>query len=1174
MKSWSMTPLLGALLLSCVLFASSAVAKTAGYCVECHSQNLGFNGSSQFYSSAQIESRNVFQARLNPCPGVSSLSEETFFIESRLVSLNRMAAALDQEGTVARSWRQKVAEGGDSLAQMKMGAENSVSHFSKGATVLRGGLQKVYDQAFLGRAESERRWLIGMSGILLVLLLVFAGIGYRKLSGFRKKVLLVALITGSFSLSACTQSGSETKQKSLAQERLDQAQMVAARLSASVEDNFHSAVLLAQLAKDWARIEPANGDKAFQLAWQMALKTREESSQAAQIKKVAEQWPTPVDAARQKVNFDAVLNLRDELKGIEGRTWALRAIAEEWSQVHPQEGRRALDSATQEAQGIKEGDIRDIELKAIAEAWARIDENRALETARAIQHPFLKSVSLAGIARTLKGKDMGRDLFEESWKLAETVTPETLKIFACAKISAGAAAARPENKDEWAKRAQATMRDLKDPLLRVYALQEMVFSWASSDWERAEEWAGEIPANQAEAGVFALIQIGRSKGIPKEKSEAVLKKALAETDRIEDSFQAQKTRTLILLTLAGLNPREAAKSLPKIGDTILRSEVEVRIIDQMATKNGEKALETAGKIPDEFTRTRAILKILLEKVPRDVAKVSSLHQDSMQTGLSISDPYSRAMFLIELGKSWGRFDKAREAGAYEMAGKVAGEISSPSLRADVLEALASAWKASNKTKAQSVMESMDTGVLRARGVVEEARLWAKTDFEKARRMAESIPATYPFEKAQALRDVAKSGKVSDPAQALKLLENAWAIIVGVPEGTSREKVLGQVLNDAAALNLDKAFAMVRAISDRQVKDSLLKDAGNALLKGESPAGLGGALKIAKEISESSTRTGLYQKIAERTLKETGDSGITDRAILSALVQWGLGRETVRKEDQEAAPHYEKAFLEIAKISDPQERVFVLAGMMGDWAQIDEVKALAAAEKISGEFAEPLSYGLLQVSMQLRKWNRKEAERAFQKTLSVAESIQDPSLKAQRMVQIGRQWQPINMEKGKEILMKADGISKDPYKRAKAMLESAKVISKETIDKDILLLEKVSQFGQGNKNARILSEAAIIWTRIDLSKGQEILAQIDSKEARIKALRQMAQQMAKVQPEVSKGLLEKAAQEALSMEGLKEKVPALRFIAGDLAGLDPGKAKATYMLAYQAAQRVISIGSKF
>jgi hypothetical protein len=217
---------------------------------------------------------------------------------------------------------------------------------------------------------------------------------------------------------------------------------------------------------------------------------------------------------------------------------------------------------------------------------------------------------------------------------------------------------------------------------------------------------------------------------------------------------------------------------------------------------------------------------------------------------------------------------------------------------------------------------------------------------------------------------------------------------------------------------------------------------------------------------------------------------------------------------------------------------------------------------------------MQVGTQLRKWNRKEAEAVFQKAVTAAHLIQDPSLKSQRLAQIARQWQLINKEKGREVLMKAEAVPSKPYQRAKAILDSGKENYKETIEKYLKLLEKAFQFAQGNKNHRILTEMALAWSWIDVAKAQEILALIDSREARVEALRAMARQTAKTKPEMSRGFLEKAVQEATGMEGLKEKIPALHAVAGDWVSVDSGKAKATYLLAYQAAERIDQITPKF
>ena len=79
---------------------------------------------------------------------------------------------------------------------------------------------------------------------------------------------------------------------------------------------------------------------------------------------------------------------------------------------------------------------------------------------------------------------------------------------------------------------------------------------------------------------------------------------------------------------------------------------------------------------------------------------------------------------------------------------------------------------------------------------------------------------------------------------------------------------------------------------------------------------------------------------------------------------------------------------------------------------------------------------------------------------------------------------------------------------------------------------------------------------------------------MKTLRQMARQKVGTQPGLAASLLEKASQEALAVEGLEGKVSALRGVATDWAGLDPARAKATYQLIFQAAEKADLATSEF
>jgi tetratricopeptide (TPR) repeat protein len=150
----------------------------------------------------------------------------------------------------------------------------------------------------------------------------------------------------------------------------------------------------------------------------------------------------------------------------------------------------------------------------------------------------------------------------------------------------------------------------------------------------------------------------------------------------------------------------------------------------------------------------------------------------------------------------------------------------------------------------------------------------------------------------------------------------------------------------------------------------------------------------------------------------------------------------------------------------------------------------------------------------------------------------------------------------------------PTLRAKILLESGKLLSKATIEENIKALEKALQFAQRAKNPRLMSEIAMAWFALEPDKGLELIVQVGSKEIRVKALRQMAQQSISSRREEAKRLLEKATQEALEIDGIKEKIKSLKEIANDWVAIDKEEAKTVYRMAYQLFEKASWINSKF
>jgi uncharacterized lipoprotein YehR (DUF1307 family) len=108
----------------------------------------------------------------------------------------------------------------------------------------------------------------------------------------------------------------------------------------------------------------------------------------------------------------------------------------------------------------------------------------------------------------------------------------------------------------------------------------------------------------------------------------------------------------------------------------------------------------------------------------------------------------------------------------------------------------------------------------------------------------------------------------------------------------------------------------------------------------------------------------------------------------------------------------------------------------------------------------------------------------------------------------------------------------------------------------------------------MSEIAMAWFALEPDKGLELIVQVGSKEIRVKALRQMAQQSISSRREEAKRLLEKATQEALEIDGIKEKIKSLKEIANDWVAIDKEEAKTVYRMAYQLFEKASWINSKF
>jgi hypothetical protein len=662
----------------------------------------------------------------------------------------------------------------------------------------------------------------------------------------------------------------------------------------------------------------------------------------------------------------------------------------------------------------------------------------------------------------------------------------------------------------------------------------------------------------------------------------------------------------VIEAISRREPQKGMALIPQLNDPYDRSRILTQIASREGAQDKAKGQAVADKIPLEAFRQTAIVEGIDRWVDQERDRFRRLGYEALQAAASISDPYERIFRLIEIGKTGEIGDGQTTSEAFIMAWKSLGEISSPWKKTAACQALAENWKRVDPERARAVLREIDPAVIRLQAFIGEIRLWAAVDPDRARQMAEEIPDAYPMEKASALKEAALAGKHSQKGAAWESLEKCLQLVLPLPSaGTGRVKFLATVVAEMARMDGERTSRMLEKIPE-EARDTLLVEAAKAWIQENSPDGLRRALASAYQISRSSLRLMLLRGIADAAPRATGSiqSNPSISPALAGIFFWGMGREQGKKEELEAVPFFEKARQLFAQVKGEKERAFLTSALAADWARIDEEKALQVIERTTQPFAEPYSYGLLQVANQLMRWNRKEAQQIFAKALAASGKITDSSLRIWRKGEIGEQWWEIDEKKGKELLAAAReeaerllprGSRKneileeilltwcnwepqsslaivasisEPQVRA-AILTAGKRIESKRMGETEKKLNAALQFAEKEQNLPLQGKVAAVWYALDPARGSEIVREISSPEVRSETWKNIALRDQRVPREEVNRLLGLAFQEAKKIKDETRKLLFLKNIARDWAKIEPDQAQKIYRQTYRVAEEAFA-----
>lgn len=702
------------------------------YCLECH-----ISVPAQPLAGV----RPVTWARDIPCATLRKAQEEIYQIDTLVAATQNAADQLRRQGFDTSTPVQRLDARRVAVARLTETDAVALSAISGQARTIRYQMNKTYQLLQEQRAERQRLWVIGwavagtlflLTGIALGWRNTLKGQGRRQLSpatliwlGIALVVVFVLFATPIFSwgppLPAATAEETER------QAAVDQASRVsdaATRLSAQ-------GWVLARIGARWSALDKAQGEVALAAALQAAEdKMTAEAAYWGQAQAVRE------SAVAWRASTQDLATFRsDRIAATAAQTWPYRAVAVEWLSV---DKNRATDLLAMALTAVANTQYptpiyRDLDLRAIAVVWARLDPAKGRELVGQVNDPLLRAWGYREIGDLLKPGDLSdyvkaveaarqiQNPYDRAWALraiAQTFPdPTPLSAFNGVTLLNEAA--------EAAARIEA-------PETRAYALADVAIALAGKDASKALDLAGKIDTAYPEARVMAWQGIGnRLAGLAAPQAKTALDQALAEAKTLDNTYLANKFTATILSDYARLDPAAALNLASNLTDGLSRDQVYLNISRVLAATNRDQAARLAAQIGSPALRLQSLTAIGTAWAQAgDKAKAAAAFQEAF----ALTDRLEETAPLRDLAIAWATLDP-------QAALVVVDKLTDNADKTAALQAIALALAQTDKTQSAQVFE-------RAMNVAKSVRLTGEA-FAAARALTNLAAAYAPVDAGRA-----------------------------------------------------------------------------------------------------------------------------------------------------------------------------------------------------------------------------------------------------------------------------------------------------------------------------------------------------------------------------------------------------------------------------------------
>jgi hypothetical protein len=649
----------------------AAILVLGNYCVSCHLAD------DPRLTSVTDWKGNITREVDSPCPAATSIHEELYYTERLLLMIDRAEGSV---GVLPTKTQSRLDGYSQTYSRMLDTPVTSLDAFVSEAQTTRYQLNKVYTALNdMAEAAKLRTVLIYAAVITLIVLgslawglyntrAIKAGIVRKSWATFWH-VLFVLAVLVFFALPIFRVPATEvvmtTAEQQAAQTTLDTAQ----RAADAADRAQARAWMLSRVGTAWNELDPTQAQSLLDesLASLQAARENEEAlwGQSLAVQEVS----VGTQIEMEKADLIAV-----DLNAARGRAWAAPLIAVEWNRFDSAKATVLLESE-QAAVENQSGLHRDLQLRGLALAWAKVDATQAAPTTAQMNDPSLRAWTF----RELAVLTSDNTLFDNATEAARAIEDPVQKARALREI--GVASGNSALFDE----ALSELDDVSDAPL-AYALGDLAV--ASGNASLVEQIAPSFP----DARASAQLRLGEYQS------------AWDAAADIADPFEQARAQATIA---AAWGNAEAAAQIP----VPLYRDLALRDVIQ---KSGNAAL--ADSITSTYYKVQALTALgdyeaaqelageLGDPYPLVKLAVSLAGMDP-QVALALVDQMDReadkAVALQAIAVALGDQALIEQAQGMALAARVRGDSLAPAQASlDLAQAL---WTV-NKTDAQAVLQ--------------------------------------------------------------------------------------------------------------------------------------------------------------------------------------------------------------------------------------------------------------------------------------------------------------------------------------------------------------------------------------------------------------------------------------------------------------------------------------